>query len=586
MGELSSLPSNTPHDPNYRWTRELTRYHWFVLIVAALGWLFDTMDQQLFVLARPQAMKELLAGTGLNPGEYAGYATAIFIIGWATGGLFFGVLGDRIGRAKTMMLTILVYSLFTGLSAFSFSFFDFAVYRFLTGLGVGGEFAVGVSLVAEVMPDRARPFALGLLQALSAVGNVTAALISISLGQLEEQGIVGGWQVFGVQLTAWRLMFLVGTLPALLAIVIRRNLKEPERWQEAKREGKTSGMGSYGELFGDPRWRKRAIVGMLLASSGVIGLWGIGFFIYDLNRSVFRKHYEQQARDAGAVEQDAQFVRLAVASPESLEGVKIEFRPADLIGPAEAPKTPEMLYQAVVELRDQKQPVSAAAVLDHLDQPNEKLKRRAQTTEERAQREEFLAGPAAEASQLPAIAQKIVGRTNEINGSLTRWGGITSLMLNLAAFFGIYTFSRVTHYVGRRPAFAMSFIAALLSTVLVFWTLDASTFTVAGRPLFLHVFTTIPLMGFCQLSLFGGYAIYFPELFPTRLRSTGTSFCYNVGRFVAAIGPFSLGALVGGAFQHTAEPLRWAGLSMCSIFILGLLVLPFAPETKGQPLPE
>jgi MFS family permease len=80
------------------------------------------MDQQLFVLARPQAMKELLAGTGSNPGEYAGYATAIFIIGWASGGLVFGVLGDRIGRAKTMMLTILIYSLFTGLSSFSMEY--------------------------------------------------------------------------------------------------------------------------------------------------------------------------------------------------------------------------------------------------------------------------------------------------------------------------------------------------------------------------------------------------------------------------------------------------------------------------------
>src|SRR5205807_3329018 len=101
-------------------------------------------------------------------------------------GLAFGVLGDRIGRAKTMLLTILLYSAFTGLSALSTGFWDFALYRFLTGLGVGGEFAVGVSLVAEVMPDRARPHALGTLQALSALGNMLAATISITLGKLEE----------------------------------------------------------------------------------------------------------------------------------------------------------------------------------------------------------------------------------------------------------------------------------------------------------------------------------------------------------------------------------------------------------------
>jgi hypothetical protein len=93
-------------------------------------------------------------------------------------------------------------------------------------------------------------------------------------------------------------------------------------------------------------------------------------------------------------------------------------------------------------------------------------------------------------------------------------------------------------------------------------------------------------MGFCILSLFAGYAIYFPELFPTHLRSTGTSFCYNVGRFVAALGPALLGFLTGTVYADTPAPLRYAGLTMCGIFVLGLLVLPFAPETKDQPLPE
>jgi hypothetical protein len=101
----------------------------------------------------------------------------------------------------------------------------------------------------------------------------------------------------------------------------------------------------------------------------------------------------------------------------------------------------------------------------------------------------------------------------------------------------------------------------------------------------------IPLMGFCQLSLFGGYAIYFPELFPTRLRSTGTSFCYNVGRLVAAVGPLTLGYLtkeVYGSYQkiNPTLPFRYAGVTMCAVFLIGLLALPFAPETQGKPLPE
>jgi hypothetical protein len=93
-------------------------------------------------------------------------------------------------------------------------------------------------------------------------------------------------------------------------------------------------------------------------------------------------------------------------------------------------------------------------------------------------------------------------------------------------------------------------------------------------------------MGFCQLALFGGYAIYLPELFPTRLRSTGTSFCYNVGRMVAAAGPFTLGLLTRNVFKSYDEPLRYAGVTMCLVFLVGLAALPFAPETKGKPLPE
>src|SRR5262250_3017910 len=117
----TSPPSGRP------WYRELNRYHWFVLLVAALGWLFDCLDQQLFVLARPSAMKGLLPGADAQMIKmYGGYATSIFLAGWASGGLVFGVLGDRIGRAKTMLMTILIYSLCTGLSALSQGFWDFA----------------------------------------------------------------------------------------------------------------------------------------------------------------------------------------------------------------------------------------------------------------------------------------------------------------------------------------------------------------------------------------------------------------------------------------------------------------------------
>ncbi|WP_406700012.1 MFS transporter [Singulisphaera sp. Ch08] len=475
----SPVASAPADDDSRPWYKLLNRYHWFVFIVAALGWLFDTMDQQLFNLARKPAITELI---GAKPGDldidkYAGYATSIFIIGWAIGGLIFGILGDRIGRAKTMILTILLYSAFTGLSAFATSFADFAFYRFLTGLGVGGEFAVGVSLVAEVMPDRARTAALGWLQALSAVGNMMAALISIVMGKLEESNMIA---------SSWRGMFVIGVLPALLTIFIMKRLKEPDRWKAAvakRAADKAAGivsdgpkLGSIAELFTDPRWRRNTLVGMLLAFSGVVGLWGIGFFSFDLIRTVFRDHFG------------------ALASKDGLTG---------------------------------------------------------------------------------EAAEKF------ISGNLTFWSGITSLLLNIGAFFGIYAFSKVTQIIGRKKSFAISFLLAMGSTAFTFWFLDS----------FYDVFWMIPLMGFCQLTLFGGYAIYFPELFPTRLRSTGISFCYNVGRLVAAVGPSVLGLLTSEVYGHykatdAALPFRYAGVTMCLVFVIGLLTLPFAPETHGKPLPE
>jgi MFS family permease len=500
------------------WWRLLNRYQWFVLVVAALGWLLDCMDQQLFNLARVPAMKELLAGghaTQAQVNEFGAYATAVFLIGWATGGLIFGVVGDRWGRAKTMLLTILLYSGCTGLSAFAHSFADFAVYRFLTGLGVGGEFAVGVALVAEVMPDGARPYALSLLQALSTVGNITAALTNIGLGAMQQASatnLVYGW-------SAWRWMFVLGALPALVVVAVRRKLREPERWVEARKDpAARKRMGDYGELFGNPNWRTpaalaglilgagillaffgpanlnsrlvvtvasfvalglagwtvmggggdtryrgRAVVGLLLALSGVIGVWGIGFFSFDLVRSVLEKKLH-----------------------------------ADGVDPKAIP------------------------------------------------------------------------------GQLTTWVGITSMMQNLGSFFGINAFGWLAQRAGRKPAFGVSLVAAGVVTATTFWVFRE----------FSQIFWLIPLMGFCQLSLFGGYAIYFPELFPTRLRSTGTSFCYNVGRFLAASGPALLGQLTGVVYKDTAEPLRYAGATMCLVFLIGLIALPFAPETLGKPLPE
>jgi MFS family permease len=458
------------------WWREPTAYQWWVLIVASLGWMFDTMDQRIFLVSRETAMTQLLGYERDDTGRlvsyrgtpvvgdaevrnaegaikwYGGLATTVFMLGWATGGLVFGIMGDRWGRARTMMLTILIYSLSTGLSALSQHWGDFMLYRFLTGLGVGGEFAAGVSLVAEVMPNRARPFALGLLQALSAVGNIIGSMLS--------------WVVMPY---GWQYMFLVGALPALVVVVILRTLREPEAWQRVKAgelpaaADAQGGLGSLAAMLRHPRWRRHTIIGVLLALSGVIGLWGVGFWSFEL------------------------------------------------------------------------------------------------------------------------VSEALRGRTT---ADVTRIRALGTSLQDVGAFIGIVVFSLLAARMGRRGAFGLGFSLALVTTVFVFVFMRTEA----------EVYWMLPILGFFNLSVFGGYAIYFPELYPTRLRSTGTGFCYNVARYIAAAGPYVLGNLVTlyGGWSPTLfsrhggidSPFRYAAVTVAMVYVIGLVVLPFAPETKGNPLPE
>src|SRR5215471_6844155 len=292
MSPNKTLPDTAADGGKYAWYRELNSYHWFVLSVASMGWMFDTMAQQLFNLARKPAVAELL-GPGASPGDIdqqAAWATSIFMIGWAIGGVFFGILGDRLGRAKTMTITILSYTVFTGLSLLSKGIVDFNIYRFLCGLGVGGQFAVGVALVAEVVPAKARPYALGFVQAASAIGNMIAAFTGIIIGQMQAAGTIG---------SAWRWEFLAGAVPAPLAFIVFKKLKEPEQWLKARAEKKQ--LGSFGELLGTERWRRNSIIGLMLAFAGVVGLWGIGFFSYDLFRPVLQRTFTEQGLSGAAL---------------------------------------------------------------------------------------------------------------------------------------------------------------------------------------------------------------------------------------------------------------------------------------------
>lgn len=444
-------PDVSPEEAHLKWYQGLDRYCWVVLTLAALGWLLDCMDQNLFNLVRKQSLEDLLrpniADSALLAGEVkkiGGIITAIFLIGWSVGGFVFGVLGDRIGRTRTMIFTILIYALFTGLSGLVQNWKQYALCRFLTALGVGGEWAAGASLVAEVFPRRSRAMALGLLQALSAVGNMMAAVITFSLAYVPE-------------ITTWRWAYFIGALPALLVIWIRRSLKEPERWKHAQAEAAVGKqLGAIGELFSDVTLRRHTIAGLLMGVAGVGALWGVGFFGTDLL--------------IGRIKLDAS--------------------------------------------------ISAADV--------DKLK------------------------------------------------SIEFFVRMIGAMLGMYAWAAFAQRFNRRLAFFLSFTLAWISLLAYFW--GVSRF--AGAEAFYAALALGLGMGFCTLGPFAGYTVYFPELFPTRLRATGCGVCYNGGRLLAAAAPFALGPLA----KHYDLPI--AATLVSFVYIFGFIGTWLGPETKGKPLPE
>ena len=559
------------------WYQTMNRYHWFVFVVCSLGWAFDCFDQQLFAIVRMQALADVMTLDQGAPAVQgmAGYATSFMLLGWATGGIFFGIMGDKIGRAKTMVFTIITYALFTGMSGLSTSWFDFILYRFLTGLGIGGQFAAGVTLLSETMPDRARPKTLGMLQIVAAFGNISAAVLVMLLGFLSQRDMLGGY-------IPWRIAFFVGFLPALLAVVVMNKLEEPEKWKAAVAAGGVKKAGSIADLFSHPRWRYNVIIGMLLATCGVIGLWGITFFSVNLTQLVIRKTENEKIRTSNAYERDYQFLRSLAADPGAgTDIVKERFlTPMKLIGEDAKVNDSEAIMTAINELHknavDKNAPISSEMILNFLDNPGDK--RKPQTAEAKARRVKILAGPveSVNGETLTELADQIKQRSGAVQGVANWWGGIASLLFNFGAIFGTLLFTICAERFGRRPAFTIAFTASLFMTVFVFLRLNS----------WVDVLWMQPLLGFCTLSLFGGYAIYFPELFPTHLRSTAVSFCYNIGRYIAALGPAALGFLTSVVFAATDEPLRYAGAVMSITFIFGIIVTWLGPETKGKPLPE
>ena len=275
--------NTTRSDATEPWYRNLNREQWRVLIAANIAWLFDGFEIYALFLTVGFAVHQLLAANG--GGEvprYAGYVLAATVFGWATGGVIGGIIADYIGRKRTMVLTILAYSLTTGLSAVAWNWKSFAVLRFLVGVGIGSEWATGASIVSELWPDHARGKGGGLLQSGAGIGGLLASLIWLAIG--------------GLGPNAWRWMYLVGVLPALVTLWIWRSVPELPRWEHSHERRRTaqamrrSGAALAGEhaalarftvtdLFMERSVRGRLIAASVLMLSVTFGFWGVATFV-------------------------------------------------------------------------------------------------------------------------------------------------------------------------------------------------------------------------------------------------------------------------------------------------------------------
>ena len=438
-----NLPAAKPRESLFGWSSEVTRYQWTVLLVAWLGWVFDSMDGTLFSLVQKASMTELMGpgATDAAIGFYSSVVFSVMLLGWAMGGIGFGIIADYIGRTKALAATILIYSLFTGLSAAVNSWEQLAACRFITGLGLGGEWAAGAALVAEVWPDRLRAKAGAMLQSAAALGYFFAALITRT-----------------VDIGSWRYVYLVGAVPAIFVLFIRMMVKEPERWVEsrnrrvlAKAEGrhKNAELDSFTlkQLF-SPTLRRDTLVASALAFTVLLALWGATMWI-------------------------------------------------------------------------------------------------------------------------PSVIREVGAREGLSVADQNRYATYAVMLLNGGSLFGYLGFGPLADRFGRRAAFLCFFVGGVI--------LFPVTFLMAGG--LTTIFILLPLVGFFTLGITSGFPIYLPELFPTRVRTTGVGFCYNLGRIVTAAGVLVTGALVGffGSYAKAAS-------AVSLIYVLGMFVLIFARETRGERL--
>ena len=458
----------TPQD-NLRWYQGITKYQWLVLIIASLGWVFDVFEGQIFVASMRDAMPALL-GVGADDPlvvKWNDWAFSSFLFGGAFGGVLFGNLSDKIGRSKTMIITILFYSGFTCLTAFAGAPWQMVVLRFFVAMGVGGEWAVASAMVAEVMPARSRAVMSSIFHASSVLGTLAAA--------------AAGSLVVGNDDLGWRWGFAIGAAPALLTVWVRWSLREPDSWvkaQERAKDDQSQQAGRLIELMYSANLRN-TIVGVSLSTIGLATFW---------NGHIYGKN---------ALLRDAQNKALVA------ENVPLA-KPADV--DAAEYKTARL-----------------AALKQH-------------------------EGPIKQAEMLSMVL-------NTIGGGL-----------------GLVLFGAISNRLGRKGAFILYHLMAFIMMIVLFKVLIANN----ASPTMLAI--ALPVFGFFTLGMHAGYAVYFPELYPTRLRGSGTGFCFNMGRLASA----AL-LLIYGFFEVAAEA---KSMHIAIVYLFGVVIVLFAKETRDEEFPE
>jgi MFS family permease len=468
-------PMANLEDGTVRWYQGISRYQWLVLTIASLGWVFDVFEGQIFVASMRESMPDLIGVEADSPlaRSWNDWAFGSFLLGGALGGVFFGILSDRIGRSKTMIYTILFYSVFTCITAFVTAPWQMVVLRFLVAMGVGGEWAVASAMVAEVMPKRSRAVMSSIFHASSVFGTLLAAAAG---------AFIVGNKSLGEG--AWRWGFFIGVLPALLTLWVRWKLKEPEQWVKARAraaEGKTEKAGNLLELFQGANLRS-TLVGVTLASIGLVTFWGGHIY----GKNALLRHAQTDALIAENV---------PVAAP-----------------PKEAEDDVKAAYKADKN----------AAFAKH----KAKIKR----------------------------AEMLSMVLNTIGGGL-----------------GLILFGSISNLLGRRGAFIFYHVVAFAMMLLMFKVLIPNS-----SPLVLAI--TLPVFGFFTLGMHAGYAVYFPELYPTRLRGTGTGFCFNMGRLATAAAFFW--------FATTDTSPESKAVMLAPLYLVGVVVVMFGRETRGEELAE